>query len=79
MIVPTPGRIVWFHDKQADEAKAAIVVKVWGDRMVNLTVFDYGGTTRAETSVTLVQEGDTVPPSRYAEWMPYQIGQAKKS
>lgn len=88
MIQPTVGRIVWFHDEQTSnplaritgQPLAAIVTGVWGDRMVNLTVFDANGIPHAKTSVNLVQPEDGGPPtgvSMYCEWMPYQIGQAK--
>jgi hypothetical protein len=54
--------------------------------MVNLVVFDKNGNPRGEKPVTLVQEGDYPPPAPdhpppgrpYAQWMPYQVGQAKK-
>jgi predicted deacylase len=85
-IVPTPGRIVWFHKGpgdwlvQREQPLAAIVTYVWNDRMVNLSVFDAQGSVFARTSIPLVQDGDTVPAgSAYAEWMPYQKGQASKT
>ncbi len=48
--------------------------------MVNLAAFNSNGVMSSHTSVTLLQDGD-VPPEygRYAEWMPYQIGQAKQN
>lgn len=88
IISPTPGRVVWFfyrggkdtfHAPSADQPCAAIVAHVWGDRMVNLGVFDADGISHSFTSVTLVQEGDSVPEyGHYAMWMPYQTNQAKK-
>lgn len=88
VITPTNGRIVWFtppadfsgvqHDKT--KPLAAMVVHVWGDRMVNLIVFDSNGDQYAQSSVVLVQEGDPINTNgRYAEWMPYQKGQAAKT
>ena len=58
----------------------ATVVYVWDDRRVNLHVLDhYGNPFIIATSVPLLQEGDTPPQfGFYAEWMPYQLGQAKK-
>ena len=57
----------------------ATVIAVWGDRMVNLLVVDTVGKTFPKLSVTLVQEGDQLPSGGgYAEWVPYQQGQAKK-
>lgn len=64
----------------------ATVLCVWGDRMVNLLVIDHEGNTFKRTSVNLLQ-GDDVPPVHpdtgksyggYAQWMPYQQGQARK-
>jgi len=56
------------------------IAYVWGDRMVNLTVADQNGVMHARCSVTLVQDGDAPAPGGvgYAQWMPYQVGQAKK-
>jgi hypothetical protein len=66
------------HDKT--KPLAAIVTHVWGDRCVNLTVFDSNGVAHPRTSVTLVQDGDPVNAlGRYCEWMPYQKGQAAKT
>lgn len=86
IIAPTVGRIVWFTPTNDDayvevhgnQPFAAIVTYVHDDRMVNLTAFDHAGNAKPHTSVVLVQDGDPKPDDRYAEWMPYQIGQAKK-
>ena len=57
----------------------ATVVYAWDDRTVNLHVLDHRGNPFVATLVPLMQEGDTPPQSGfYAEWMPYQLGQAKK-
>ena len=62
-----------------DQPFDATVVYVWGDRMVNLLVLDHYGHNFTATSVPLLQPGDPVPTSGfYAEWVPYQQGQAKK-
>lgn len=71
MITPTVGRIVWYQDGVRG-TQAAIITHVWGDYLVNLTVFDPNGTPFAKTSITLVQEGQPVPAEPYCEWMPYQ-------
>lgn len=67
----------------------ATVIAVWGDRMVNLLVVDVVGKTFPKLSVTLMQDGDAPnmqgpkdsdgnpTAGGYAEWMPYQQGQAK--
>lgn len=88
IIYPTPGRVVWFFNASgingftqpdAGQPCAAIVTRVWGDRMVNLVVFDADGKSYPFTLVELLQEGDSVPEyGSYATWMPYQVGQAKK-
>lgn len=88
MIKPSVGRVVWFwpgsfdtelgnyHDKA--QPQAAIVSYVWSDTMVNLAVFDPNGGTHSRTSVILWQGEGERPKEFFAEWMPYQIGQAKK-
>lgn len=64
-----------FDDKQACDAT---VVYVHGDRCVNLQVVDHNGNVHKRCSVTLAQPGDAVPDAGgYAEWMPFQVGQAK--
>jgi hypothetical protein len=91
MIHPTVGRVVWFRPNGAQHIKYmtehdtsvpmdAHIVYVWGPRMVNLVIFDHNGLMYTRTSVDLVQEGDPIPPpgQAYCEWMPYQVGQAKK-
>jgi len=86
MIKPTVGRVVWFQPAKSEDEPlreqplAAIIAYVWNDRMVNLGGFDENGAPFAATSVTLIQEeDDTQPASGYfAQWMPYQVGQAKK-
>lgn len=86
VIEPTVGRVVWFYPDAVEEGKphemnAAIITYVWGNEMVNLTVFHPNGGTHGETSVWLWQgdDGATIPKptARYCVWMPYQIGQAK--
>lgn len=83
MIKPTIGRVVWFHPLNADPkiTHAAIVCHVWSDTCVNLHVFDSNGGSYAETSVFLWQGEDAAPrpSSKFAEWMPYQKGQAAKT
>ncbi len=83
MIKPTNGRIMWYwpmKNERGDQPLAAIVSYVYGDNMVNLGVFDRQGNVSSKVSVPIVQDGSpyTAGDSHYAEWMPYQIGQAKK-
>lgn len=90
MIPPTPGRVVWYHPP-INEARAgfsppalpgvplaALVARVWSDTCVNLMVIDANGMPHSRTSVLLVQDGMTKPDGDFAEWMPYQKGQAAK-
>lgn len=91
VITPSVGRKVWYRpsafDKSGpgamnvsgDQPLDATVIAVWGDRMVNLLVVDIAGKAIPKLSVTLVQDGD-VPQDGggYAQWMPYQVGQAKR-
>lgn len=63
----------------------ATVIAVWGDRCINVLVTDILGKQFPVLSCTLLQEGDEPPKDldgnvagRYCEWMPYQLGQAKK-
>lgn len=86
VITPTVGRVVWYTPTENDgmskhggQPFAAHVVFVHNDRLVNLVVFDHDGRAHQRGSVQLSQEGDSVPSiGGYAEWMPYQVGQAKK-
>lgn len=79
MIKPTIGRVVWFFDETTNvQPNAGIVCWVENDHNVNLVVFSEEGVPRNELSVFLKQEEDDVIPGRHAEWMPYQIGQARK-
>jgi hypothetical protein len=87
MIKPTNGRIVWFTPGPRDaigrydtaQPLAAIVTHVLNDRLVNLCVFDSAGNAAARTSVPLLQDDDDRPEGCFAEWMPYQKGQAAKT
>jgi len=86
MIKPSIGRVVWFTPSKTDAALsgsdqklAALVTYVHSDRCVNLAVFDANGNAHGRTSATLLQDDDVGNEGGYyAEWMPYQIGQAKK-
>jgi len=78
VIEPTVGRIVWFYKRVVDGAHegpfAAIVAKVWSDRLVNLSVFSGTGVHYSDCNIALVQPGDDIPDSDYCAWMPHQIG-----
>lgn len=85
MIEPTNGRVVWYHPSADDglshrgQPLAATVAHVWNDRQVNLTVSDSNGNVFARQRVTLLQDNDVPGDGAYAEWMPYQKGQAAKT
>jgi hypothetical protein len=87
MIEPSIGRVVWYTPAATERIKSdpddqclpALVTYVWNTRMINLAAFTPSGVPFGVTSVILVQEGDATPIERYATWMPYQIGQAKKN
>lgn len=87
LIPPSNGRIVWFTPSKADrlphdpnQPLAAMIVHVWGDRIVNLSVFDRDGFQHPYTSVPLLQEDDAEPEGGcFCQWMGYQLGQAAKT
>jgi hypothetical protein len=54
-------------------------VAVHDDGLVNLAIFDAEGTPHARQRVRLYQDEEVrAEEGGYAEWMPYQIGQAKR-
>lgn len=82
MISPTVGRIVLFRPAGSvptDQPHASIVAFVHDDRLINISAFNENGSPYARQSVVLVQDGDAIPTGAYAEWMPYQKGQAAKT
>lgn len=84
-ITPTPGRIVWYTPAADDgiskgaDPLAAIVAGVNEDGTVNLAVFGHNAQPAVRMYVTLVQDGEDAPDTGYAQWMPYQLGQAAKA
>jgi hypothetical protein len=86
MIKPSIGRVVWFQPAKPldqplrDQPFSASVAYVWGDRMINIGYLDGNGVAHNATSVTLLQDDDPIPSTGYfAQWMPYQVGQAAKT
>ncbi len=81
MIKPTIGRVVWFwQNSTQSQPFTGLVCYVHNDTtLVNLAVFDANGTSRSETSVFLYPGEGVRPEYRFAEWMPYQRGQAAKT
>lgn len=86
MIKPTIGRVVWFYraglqqKSEGIQPMSAQIAYVHTDSMINIGYFDHNGMACAYTSVPLVQDGEAPPEGSFpfCEWMPYQIGQAKK-
>jgi len=89
IIIPTVGRVVWFYPasntaesgfvrNESGGPYAAIIARVWSDKLVNLSVFDANGTPHSRTSVALVQGDDAAPDYAFCGWMPFQRGQAAK-
>ena len=88
MITPTIGRVVWYwphsslknvswNDKT--QPLAAHVAYVHCDTRVNLLVIDQNGVAHSVCSVLLHQGEAARPEGGFAEWMPYQKGQAAKT
>ena len=92
-IDPTVGRVVWYHrgaragftgHHYEDQPLAAHVAYVNADGTVNLMVVSAHGVPFGVMNVPLVQDGEPVPADAefsagWAEWMPYQKGQAAKT
>lgn len=93
-IMPTIGRKLYYipqgHPTVAkfdDQPIDATIVYVWPQKspdgkydLLTLHLIDHSGTPCVAVHVPLVQDGDDVPSNGgYAEWMPYQVGQAAKS
>jgi hypothetical protein len=92
MIEPSIGRKVWYragktgagaHMKRfGDQPFDASVVFVHNPRSVNLVVWDHAGVPWRQDKVQLLQDDDKAPnvaERGYAEWMPFQKGQAAKT
>lgn len=88
MITPTVGRIVWYYPDSFNDRElgdfvgplAAIVTAVKTDTLINMAVFDPIGRAYGRQTVDLYQgEGERPVSGDYAEWMPYQKGQAAKT
>lgn len=92
VIVPTPGRVVWFYPLQlqlrlaageAVQPQAALVAYAHDERLINLFAIpsDGAGAPGVEEKVLLLQAGDPAPEPgtrAFAMWMPYQQGQAAR-
>ncbi len=78
MIKPTIGRVVLVH-RGTGQPCPALICQVWGDSCINVGGFDNGGAPFSLCSLHLKQDESEQPPLPYAEWMPYQKGQAAKT
>ncbi|HHA2676627.1 TPA: Gp49 family protein [Stenotrophomonas maltophilia] len=68
------------YDAGRPQPLDATIVYVHTDRLVSLRVIDHAGHAFPVRSVQLVQPGDEACGTGHrAEWMPYQVGQAKKA
>lgn len=81
-IKPTIGRVVWFYPaghREGEQPHAALIAFVHSDSMINIGAIDPNGRSYNQTSVPLIHDGTVPDGGRYATWMPFQIGQAKKA
>jgi hypothetical protein len=83
MIIPTIGRVILYHPGErfsgvvhGKDPVPALITCVWSDTCINIGGFDANGNAFGATSVLLVQEGNPVPDTSYASWMPYQVAVA---
>src|SRR6266403_5191936 len=84
MIKPTIGRVMWFwpvKPERGAQPYASLVTYVHDDNMVNLVAFTTDGVPFPAGRVAIVQDGSPYVAGDlpYAEWMPYQKGQAAKT
>jgi hypothetical protein len=82
MITPTVGRVIWIrqrtHALRGSQPEAALVAFVNEDGTINVGGTNHHGLPFALNSVKILAEGETPPTDGvYAEWMPFQLGQAK--
>lgn len=77
MTRPSVGRHVWYRGqpwggaRYDEQPMAAVVVYVYNERLVNLTVFDHEGQSHSVVSVPLKQPGDRDDQllQHYCEWI----------
>lgn len=80
MIKPSIGRVVWYYDDDNQtQPYPGIVCFVHSDNLIDLTIFDNAGKAQPRTNVFLYQGEGEKPTRYYAEWMPFQKGQAAKT
>jgi hypothetical protein len=76
--ISKPETIIVADDSSGQPCDAG-VVRVFNDRLVNLSVTDHEGNVHKRTSVTLYQPGDNISHvgGGYCTWMDYQVKQAQ--
>jgi hypothetical protein len=83
MITPTVGRVVWIRQREGawstDQPEVALITYVVSDTRINVAGFDAVGRFFALENLELAQADDIPVDQPYAEWMPYQKGQAAKT
>lgn len=81
IIKPTVGRVVLVKGPNIPpEGWPALITAVWSDFCINVAGFTTGGSPFARSSLELAQEGRPIHSlGEYAEWMPFQKGQAAKT
>jgi hypothetical protein len=89
IIPPGVGRKLWYRPgpsvvpgmcvNSGNQPLDCTVLYVWNDRCINAEVIDHAGKHHFKSSLRLVQPGDAPWQGEYAEWMPFQVGQAAKS
>jgi hypothetical protein len=88
-IEPTIGRVVWFWPRtymatdsgnmSVNQPYTAQVCFLYKNGHINVAGYKHDGSPFTALDVTLRQDGDEMPQGPYAEWMPYQKGQAAKT
>lgn len=91
MIKPTVGRVILVRNRPGNRVptraedhphgeEAGIIAYVHNDRLINVACFTNWGQHAPLVNIRLLQPGDEVPKNEvYAEWMPFQKGQAGRA
>jgi hypothetical protein len=83
MINPTVGRVVWIRNRpeslDKSQPEKADIVYVHGIDCINVAGYNANGEPFRASSVLLRHTDSPDREGMYAEWMPYQTGQAAKT
>lgn len=90
MIKPTIGRKIWFRlngfkkysivNFDNEQAMDASINFVHNNNKINIIVVDHVGNLHSVNEIMLVSDDfKPIEGIPYCEWMPYQVGQAKKT